>query len=1211
MRYGDAGTIQLTYPVGALEARWCGVGPVWTAPGGGPQLVCATRDGWPGGTYYGLQAIGTGLPTSYFTTTTPIAGLQTTSGQSLWGWAFESNLRVWIASSTPQGSVFLYERPTEDVAWTLTGTYLIDSSQASYSLIGRWEGADATRAFYLYTCGPTRVIKYNTRTFTAQTLVTAQNSNINFRSVSFAPQGLAPASPSATRTGTSSPSQTASASQTPTNTGSSTPSPSSTGTGGLSPSITGSNTPSASITASATATPIVAVFRQGNILVLRVANSTALGYIAGRYVPAWIDEIEPVNGYVVNSYPLPTTNGTNPDGSFNLRCTIPLVNGGESYIQLTADRRALTLPCYDASPATPVNNSGIVKRVFAAVWADGRIDTTTSCADCYTTTNNAITINLRSCASSDVFSGFVLTGFSSSAITTGGVRYVAYRGTTSVQLSTNSPRFVRVENSIPYLTGGPVIAATISNGAGQIGLGYYPLPAYPAINVVAPATWTMVTGQEASQTWGTIAVDWQYAVNPTGDVIYLSDSSNGGASTNGGQNYNIQVLTRNAALNRYAMSFLQIDNTTACQYVAGQTEASLGGSPFALYIGCQNSRVYQWNTATNTRRIFYTPPTGNFILGVSLPPVDSRYLPATPSFTPSNTPSSSQTPSVTPSPSNTATNTASITATPTTSASNTQTPTTSQTSSLSVGASPSNTATPSNQVSVFPPSSLVVLRSGNGSAALWRTGIANPVYLDIYDPSAIMAGYPATALTTIALPQVAGSGTLAGRCTLAYGSGWDRTATGASRSADGTRLSWPCYDVAPGANITYNAAGAPITVAMVRPDGVIDTSTRPGNSYIGTAAQPWNSMVRAAYMMSAPGGAAPDGFWLTGSSATQVGIRWAAYGSTVGSVYVGNPADARSIMLTSAFNNRGAGSPTGSDPVLVVSGVSTGTRGLAWLPVSRTLNESGLGTSFLLLPGWGQQALLNPDQWAFHAGPDGRVFVADSRSGVIGGISVYTFNALLQQWMQMDWLNTGVTDPIYSMVGRQEAGVTVLYAVSQSATTFASAVYRIDTATRVVTRIIANAANTQIRAVMLPPVADVLAPSTSLTPSALATTSPGATASRSATASVSATSSASATVSTGAAPSQTAPAPTALPIGATARFLPSSLLILRGGNSTPSMTAGTATRLLPLYFDVINPDPANPVRLVETIAVPAESDPATGNRGCTLAFSTTGEFVTV
>ena len=358
------------------------------------------------------------------------------------------------------------------------------------------------------------------------------------------------------------------------------------------------------------------------------------------------------------------------------------------------------------------------------------------------------------------------------------------------------------------------------------------------------------------------------------------------------------------------------------------------------------------------------------------------------------------------------------------------------------------------------------------------------------------------------------------------------------------------------------------------------------------------------------------------AAGTFTGIRYARFGSTGGSAYMGLPSDSRHIMVTSAFNNLGAGAPTGTDPVMIVSGLGTGQRGLNWFPVQRVTNSSGLGQAFFLLPGFSQQALINPDPWAFHVAPNGRVYIADSRSA--GSIAVYAFNAALNYWNQIEVLPSGATDPILSMTGREEGGVTVLYALGQSLSTFNQVLYRINTGSKASVRILTNAANTQIRAVMLPPTDDSMnpvAPSASPsapptqtpTPSSPVTGTPVSTGTRSSTGSFSATATATASISIGADPSITASSsvppsasgsasatPTPSNSAWVARFQPGNLLVLRGGNVTAGFNAGTSLRLLPLFIDVIDVSSSAPQRVVDTVTVPAEAD-GSGNNGCTIA----------
>jgi len=221
------------------------------------------------------------------------------------------------------------------------------------------------------------------------------------------------------------------------------------------------------------------------MLMLRVTANTTLGCTSGRYCAAFVDEIDVATGYVVNSLPLPTAQSVDGDGSTNYRCTLPFVSGGEAFPQQTLDGRAVTFPCYDGEPGALVNHA--VRRVFAAVWADSRlaVDTKTSCADCFnlTTTSN----QLRSATSTDVFSGFMFTGISGAASPSAGIRFIAYRGTTSTRLIDTSSRFLTMAR-VPTINGGaPVLLAALGAGAGYSGVGW---AALPSLTSYAVQQWT-------------------------------------------------------------------------------------------------------------------------------------------------------------------------------------------------------------------------------------------------------------------------------------------------------------------------------------------------------------------------------------------------------------------------------------------------------------------------------------------------------------------------------------------------------------------------------------------------------------------------------------------------------------------------------------------------------------------------------------------------
>ena len=390
-------------------------------------------------------------------------------------------------------------------------------------------------------------------------------------------------------------------------------------------------------------------------------------------MPVFLDEINIESGLVVQTIPMPITETFNPDGSTaSYRCTLPLLGGAEGYLQVrgynisnlsahthtraralwrdiadvcdnrspffhsmpdrrslqpTADRRAITFGCYSALPGQIVNNTGTVRRVMAVVWADGRIDTTTSCADCFVANITGLTINIRGVASADVYSGFLMTGFQSTAITTGGLRYLAYGASTSTQLAPTVQRYVQFETEMTSQLGGPVVmitlAATGANGMYFLRLNNISQYDPAVIGTYAQSQWSMLSGQEAMQLWSTVTVAWQYVVQPGGNIVYVTDTSNGGrAAGQTGSGYNIYTLQWNSALGRYSnLGFISLDNTTTTQILTGRMEAG----QYVLYAGT-STRLYRYNTVTQQQslvRFLDGSAWGNFMLGVQWVPVDN------------------------------------------------------------------------------------------------------------------------------------------------------------------------------------------------------------------------------------------------------------------------------------------------------------------------------------------------------------------------------------------------------------------------------------------------------------------------------------------------------------------------------------------------------------------------------------------------------------
>ncbi|WP_158277465.1 immunoglobulin domain-containing protein [Opitutus sp. ER46] len=194
----------------------------------------------------------------------------------------------------------------------------------------------------------------------------------------------------------------------------------------------------------------VAGFTPGNLVVVRVGDGSTGLLNTGN--PVFLDEFT-TTGTRVQSIALPAAvNGANQ----------PLILSGtatsEGLMTRSVDGRYLVLVGYGAVPGTPnltTSSSATVNRVVARVAANGVIDTTTALTDAATGSNP------RGAASVDGTSFWVTGG-------AGGVRYAAFGGTTSTQLTTTptNVRNVAVFGTQLYLSTGSGTLRVASVGAG-------------------------------------------------------------------------------------------------------------------------------------------------------------------------------------------------------------------------------------------------------------------------------------------------------------------------------------------------------------------------------------------------------------------------------------------------------------------------------------------------------------------------------------------------------------------------------------------------------------------------------------------------------------------------------------------------------------------------------------------------------------------------
>ena len=193
-----------------------------------------------------------------------------------------------------------------------------------------------------------------------------------------------------------------------------------------------------------------APFKAGNIAVCRVGSGS--GALQNSATAVFIDEYSPV-GVLVQSIALPTAvNGS------QRRLTASGTAVSEGSIQLSSDRKVLTLAGYDANPGTATiasTSSGIVNRTVAFVEADGTIDTSTA----VTSFNGQ---NIRSAVSSDGTGAWLCGGNS-------GIIYVPRSNglaSTTVSFTSASNRSVDIFGGQLYLSSGSGTLRIGSVGSG-------------------------------------------------------------------------------------------------------------------------------------------------------------------------------------------------------------------------------------------------------------------------------------------------------------------------------------------------------------------------------------------------------------------------------------------------------------------------------------------------------------------------------------------------------------------------------------------------------------------------------------------------------------------------------------------------------------------------------------------------------------------------
>lgn len=378
----------------------------------------------------------------------------------------------------------------------------------------------------------------------------------------------------------------------------------------------------------------------------------------------------------------------------------------------------------------------------------------------------------------------------------------------------------------------------------------------------------------------------------------------------------------------------------------------------------------------------------------------------------------------------------------------------------SVSASPtaSASATPSPAVAAFQPAGTVLLlRGGDGSAALAVDGVGVPLTLEehVSDGSRPPGGSTLVGLTplpTAAPPASAGGGYA---CTASYwATGLPPDESFPSLTADGAAVLVPCNAWAVGVAVPAAGGDAGRVVAVVGGDGGVDTTTRATGWLTGGNQR---GFFRTAAAASLSQGIYVGGYQGGGGAND---LRRVAFGSAATAAYIGTP----SIYLRYAA--------TGTDPVtggarLLFTSAAGPAVGVG------AFNGSGLPTATsgtALLPGfaaYGNTSVFAPR--GFVAEAPGRLWVANDAPASSVNVLLFTFDdAAPGAWAlaRSVTLAPGVTG-VRSVAGRAEGPSFIVYAANRAAA------WRYDTsvAAGAATLLVTAAPNTLFFGVVVPPAA--------------------------------------------------------------------------------------------------------------------------------------------
>jgi hypothetical protein len=290
-------------------------------------------------------------------------------------------------------------------------------------------------------------------------------------------------------------------------------------------------------------------FTAGNLVVVQVGDGAAS--LTSAAAPVFVKEIRIADGAVIQTIALPTTATT----SGNRALTLSGTSTSEGFIKRSVDLGFLTLGGYNADVGTAAvaqTSAATNPRVVARLAANGSLDSSTA-FDGYsgTTGSNAgfravITTNGNDLWTAGTFGGTVNN-------TTGGVRYLTFGSSTSVQVSSNL-----TNSRVVDIFGGQLYVSSASGalqGVSTVGSG---LP-------TGPDTVTILPGFPTAA--GPSAYDFFFADAST---LYVADDR---AVASGG---GLQKWTFDSGANTWTLAYTL--NTGITVGLRGVTGAVTGGT---------------------------------------------------------------------------------------------------------------------------------------------------------------------------------------------------------------------------------------------------------------------------------------------------------------------------------------------------------------------------------------------------------------------------------------------------------------------------------------------------------------------------------------------------------------------------------------------------------------------------------------------------------